>query len=264
MKLTATKLPSNQHILVNSVVAFVLAGMVATTLHELSHLTAGLLLGHPGRLYVSAVDTSGLVSTNHLIIIALTGPLFSLVFGILFIFMARNWGQGFGRLFWLWLGFLSAQIGFGYFIISPFASMGDTGKALSLLHAPALIYIISFLFGVSGMIWLGKRFATPAVAYTTDTSSLRTIGLFSWLIGTGLLLCIEIPANRMLPTDLLPTVIAGTATIGIFTPLLTFFYKSLTVEHEQLTLGKPIAGLACALLFAVLLLFVLSHGIKIG
>ena len=40
----------------NSTVAFLLAGMLVVTAHELSHLVAGLLLGEQATLFPTAVE----------------------------------------------------------------------------------------------------------------------------------------------------------------------------------------------------------------
>ena len=64
-------------------------------------------------------------------IVAAAGPLFSLVSGVALVWTYRRSSSGFLSLFWLWLGFLSTQIGFGYLLITPFATGGDTGFVVS-------------------------------------------------------------------------------------------------------------------------------------
>jgi hypothetical protein len=251
-------------LLLNSAVAFVLAGMLATLCHELAHLVAGLLLGEAGTIYPSAVDSGDQASVRTRVIIALAGPVFSLASGLLIIRTARHWGNGFVRLFWLWFGFLSAQIGCGYLIIAPVAHVGDTGQALALLNAPIAVYVLSFVVGTLGMVWLARQFASRAVAFSSDRTSLRMVGLFAWLIGTGLLLLIDVFTNVALPLDVLPTVLAGTATIGMFTPMLTFFYRRVSVPHEPLTLKAPFAPGILTLLLVLFEIFALSRGITVG
>lgn len=250
-------------LLLNSATAFVLAGMLAITLHEGAHLVTALGLGHHAVLYPSAVDFHA-SSRAHRVATALAGPLFSLVSGLALVLIGSGWGRGFGRLFWLWLGFLSAQIGFGYLIIAPFARAGDTGQALALLSAPGLVYAVSFAVGMAGMYWLARRFAGEAIRYASEPTSLRAIGLFSWLLGTGILLVVYVPANRHLSGDAIPTVLAGVGTIGIFTPLLTFFYRRLEARREELVLSTPFLGIAGAAVLAAVLVGVVAPGLSFG
>lgn len=124
--------------LINSAIAFVLAGMLVTTIHELSHLTTARILGVQATLYPNFIDLHGTVSDLDTGLIAATGPLFSLVTGLLIIWLVKtkSWKSGFARLLVLWFGFLSAETGFGYFFVAPLVSDGDTGLVLALAHAP--------------------------------------------------------------------------------------------------------------------------------
>lgn len=122
--------------LINSSVAFVLAGLLATTLHEMAHFITALILGDYAKIFPPYVQTADNINLYHHIIISAAGPVFSLLSGLIIIWLLSGKGKGFMRLFWTWLGFLSAQIGFGYFLISPLAKAGDTGFVLSSLNAP--------------------------------------------------------------------------------------------------------------------------------
>ena len=250
----------------NSAVAFTLAGLLAITAHEAAHLISGALAGRlPATLYPNAVDFAGASGTAVRVFTALAGPVFSLLSGLALIWCARHWGRGFGRLFWLWFAFLSAQIGFGYMIVAPFMQAGDTGQALMLLNAPTPSYIVTCLAGVSGMFWLARLFAVRAVGYVSasDVQSLRNIGLLAWLAGTGALMAIYTVASGQLSSDVVPGVLAGVVTIGIFTPLLTFLYRKAKADPEELVLARPIAGMIMVVVVATLLLLN-AGGLKIG
>jgi len=249
-------------LLINSTVAFILAAIIAITLHETAHLIAGKMLRLDAIFYPTAVDFGKNSSVNDSVITALAGPLFSLIFGLLLIRFGRNWGKGFRRLLWLWLGYISAQIGFGYFLIAYFAPQGDTGLVLKLLSAPAYAYVSLFLMGLFGMIWLARMFAGQAIRYTNDANSLRQIGLFAWIVGTGILLVIYTAASRNVPTQVVPTILAGVGTVGIFTPMLTFFYKKLHAPYEDLKLSFPYAQLAIVAFVSTVVIGILATGMK--
>lgn len=97
-------------LLTNSTVALVLAAIVAVTLHEASHAVAGLLRGTTPTLYPNAVSYAPDPSRTTQLVTAATGPLFSLVLGLVLYVGGRSIGRGFGRFFVLWLSLISLQI----------------------------------------------------------------------------------------------------------------------------------------------------------
>lgn len=246
----------------NSSIALLLAGMVATTLHELSHLTTGKIIGESATLFPNEVVFGAHVSTNHQILTAATGPIFSLISGLIIITLLSKSGKGFMRLFWMWLGLISAQIGFGYLIIAPFARNGDTGKVLSLLNAPNVVYIASFILGIIGMLWLARTFAKSVVAYTDGTTkTMRPFGIYSWLTGTILMVAVYMFAARNLSDSDQIIVLIGVATSTIFAPMFSFFYRKITIMHEKLALDVPYIGVAASVVVALILELVLANGV---
>ena len=221
----------------NSTVAFLLAGMIVTTAHELSHLVAGLLLGEPATLFPTAVEFGEPRSTSDATVTAATGPIFSLVSGLILIFTTRERGTGFGRLLWMWLGFMSAQTGFGYLMIAVIARQGDTGRVLDNLGAPAFVYWLSLAAGVAGMLWLSRMFAARVVAYTDV---------------------------RNLEPDLIVICLLGVFASGVFAPMFSFFHRSVTVPRTPLTLATPVTPLVCCAVLALLLVLVVAGGVDVG
>jgi hypothetical protein len=249
----------------NSSVAFLLAGMLTVTAHEVSHLVAGLSLGEQATLYPTAVEFAGDRSTSDATVTAATGPIFSLVSGLILIFATRGWGTGFGRLFWMWLGFMSAQTGFGYLMIAVIAREGDTGRVLDDLDAPGFVYWLSLLAGLAGMLWLSRMFAGRVVAYTDGSHpSMRAFGIFSWLTGSAVLLVVYALAVRNLEPDLIFICLLGVFASGVFAPMFSFFHRRVTVRRESLALSTPVLGLACSAVLALVLVFVVANGIDVG
>ncbi|MBW4061518.1 hypothetical protein HJC99_03050 [Candidatus Saccharibacteria bacterium] len=69
--------PAQKRTILNSTIAFVLAGLIVTTLHEISHLVAALILGATqATIYPNFVVTPDATSHAHDIISLATGPLF--------------------------------------------------------------------------------------------------------------------------------------------------------------------------------------------
>jgi hypothetical protein len=249
----------------HSTVAFVLGGMLAVTAHELSHLVAGLLLGEQATLYPTAVEFAGDRATSDATVTAATGPIFSLVSGIVLIFTTRHAGRGFGRLLWMWFAFMSAQTGFGYLMIAVFAREGDTGRVLDNLGAPGFVYWLSLAVGVAGMLWLSRMFAARVLAYTDGTvPAMRAFGLFSWLAGSAVLLIVYALAVRDLEPDLIVICLLGVFASGVFAPMFSFFHRSLSVPSTPLTLSTPITGLVSAAVLALVLVLVVAGGVPVG
>jgi hypothetical protein len=254
--------------LLNSTVAFVLAGFVVTTIHEVSHLVASLILGHPATIYPNIVDSGNRLSSHDGIIIAGTGPLFSLVTGLLVILLVRTtgWRSGFLKLFVLWFGFLSAETGFGYLFIAPIVPNGDTGEVLALLHAQWYVYAIVFLIGIGGFVFLLPRiFAARFSPFAADKKGFFQLGMWPWLYGTIILLVLyflaELTVASVVPGAPVIFVLVGVATIGIFTPIAN--YRAGAVS-EALPLRMPITGGIVTVIVALLIILLLARGVPVG
>lgn len=247
----------------NSVVAFVLAGMLATTAHELFHFVTALLLDGTARITPVFAQTGDSISKNNSILVAAAGPVLSLLTGLLVIVFCRK-GTGFSRLLWMWFGFLSAQIGFGYFLICSFAKDGDTGQALSLMNAHWIVYVIMTVIGAIGTYFvLPKLFSAQGSVYVKDKKEFFQLGMHPWWIGSIALIVLYylIEVVAIGSSDFTFISILGTATIGIFTPLADY---RPTKEKIKLGLSSPTIPIILTVLLAAVLLFGLSHGVAFG
>lgn len=258
------KTPSKQ-LLINSSLAFVLAGLLATTFHELAHFVTALLLDKQGLFHPAYVGQADGVSKNHQILVAAAGPLFSLISGVTVIGLCRARLSGFWSLVRMWFGFLSAEIGFGYFIIAPFAKSGDTGQVLDLLHSNFVFTALVCAFGALGTYYLlPKIFGQLNSVYVTSKKEFFQLGMYPWLIGSVILVVVYLISENVL--DHSQTVsflsIIGTATIGIFTPIAD--YKPGKAKAQSLSLQTPAVGLIVTAILIVILFLLSPHGIAIG
>lgn len=249
----------------NSTLVFVLAGMLATTAHEISHFVASLVLGEKPTLFPTFTRLTDNISSSHLLLIAATGPLFSLISGLLLIWLCRDWGRGFMRLFWLWFAFLSAQIGFGYFFASIISQSGDTGLVLASLHAPWPVYAAAFLFGAAGSwLLLPRLWARSVSPLVADKKAFNQAGMYPWLLGTAVLLVIYFIIGAVIAggnVDLFG--LFAILTIGIFTPIANFTANMAKVprvlEFEQRRAG--LTGTAVTAVVALGLIVGLTRGV---
>lgn len=254
----------NRLLLLNSTVALVLAGTLTITLHEMAHFTAALAFGQEATLHATSVSDSATDDATN-IATAAAGPIFSLVFGLFIVFAGHRWGRGFWRLLWMWLGFTSAQAGFGYCMIALLSTAGDTGKVLDLLGAPWWVGLISLAFGTAGMLWLSRLFATRVAAYAgEDTRQMMAFGMWPWLLGTVALVVIYALTVLQLPFMEAFLSMFGIVAIAVFAPMFTFFVLRLHPEREQLELRVPWAGIAGVVLMLLAIALVLIPGVTLG
>lgn len=149
-----------KNISINSTMLFVIASILAMTLHESGHFFASILV-HAQQISIHHNYTSNssvglsMVST---IIIKVTGPLISLIIGVLFHFICSRLEKR--NLFFLFLTYMSVfgYIGFfGYLIIAPFTPGGDTGYIFYSLGFPFWIMIVLAVFGAFVLYYLINR-----------------------------------------------------------------------------------------------------------
>jgi hypothetical protein len=201
---------STGRLALNAVCLYTAAFLVTTTLHELGHALTSALLGGSPVLYSTYVDstTPNLPEKSELLI-ALAGPLVSLVQGLLLLLWARRRARSeAGALFILYMGVFGVINFFGYVMTGPFFSYGDLGQALHLLHTPGwLIWTLAvasaigihFLIARSGPLFLRL---VPAAFIEEGKSGrgkfLRGLILWPWLLGSVLILVLSWPAPTFL------------------------------------------------------------------
>ena len=256
---------AKKSLLLNSTTAFILAGLVVTTAHEAAHFLTAALLGVSARLYPSFVIPADSTTQQQVITIAAAGPLFSLLAGLLLIWLFRKPAKGFIRLLTLWLGFLSAQIGFGYFLIAPFVKSGDTGYVLSALNVHPSVYAVVFIIGALGTYFiLPNLFGKLGSAYAQDKRMFFHLGMYPWLIGTSVLVGVYLITDAVImhPESFDWLGLAATVTVGIFTPLANF--GGAKAKALDLGLNVPVKPLLITIALVLLIMFGLSHGLQVG
>lgn len=192
---------SRKYILINSILAFVSAFFITTFIHESGHFIAYLLLGADAVLYHNYVQTTGPVSSGVSIIASLAGPVSSFLQGALFgiIIFKRRKNKALDLLF-LWLSLLGLVNFFGYLLLTPLSTVGDTGKVAELLQISYSLRILIAVVGVVVLIFLilkiGKfftNFIPLVVELTARRKYVNQILLFSILIGSAINVVFSFP-----------------------------------------------------------------------
>ncbi|MET0692428.1 MAG: hypothetical protein ABWY56_00780 [Propionibacteriaceae bacterium] len=265
---TLSETTDRRALLANSTLAFVLAAMVNDTLHELAHAVAGLAQGLTPTVSPFSVSYLPEGTDSQQIVTAAAGPLFSLVLGLVLMVVARSWGRGLVRLFFLWLSFMGVMNFVGYCFIAPFARVGDTGQVLSLLGAPGWAYVLVALVGVAGQFWLAYRFAGQVKRYARTVAAERQLAFIAWILGTLIMIAlttVEVVAMRAEPAHVFVVVFYSCA-VGIFGPMQFIFRARFSAGNETLEL-RPVnaVGIVVTVLVAVVLVgLAFAGGVTLG
>ncbi len=143
-----------RNLLINSIIIRITASLLTTLIHELGHFITSVYLGNSATLYHNMVETHTIhIDPVSKLYIPLAGPVISLIQGIFCFLFYRRIKDGVWSLFFLWLGLSGLMVFFGYVMIGPFASNGDTGKVLQLLEIP-FIWQIVIAIGALGIFTL--------------------------------------------------------------------------------------------------------------
>lgn len=142
---------------INSILIVISTSIIGTILHELAHYVIGSYFDLNPELHHNYVRYLSNGTEIQNVLVAGAGPLFSLVFGISFLYISIKYLKpSLKKLFLTWLG-MGNILGFlGYLLIAPIAKEGDTGKVFAYLGIPTSVailvaiisfFIINYVFG---------------------------------------------------------------------------------------------------------------------
>lgn len=148
--------PSTKTLFLNSLLAFVSAFLLTTFLHEAGHFISYKFFGAQTTLYHNYVQTTGSdIGLWGRIISSLAGPLTSLAQGLIFLMLLKRIQSGASiHLLTLWMMFLGFVNFFGYLMLTPLSTSGDTGKVASLLGIPSWVSICIAIAGLAILLWI--------------------------------------------------------------------------------------------------------------
>lgn len=113
------------------------------------------------------------------------------------------------------------------------------------------------------LAWL---LATQVVRYGRTRDQLRGLGLFAWLIGTLVVVAFTVInlTRTEVPAAAYGAIAFGAATVGIFAPLFTLFWRRVRAEPETLRLRRPGAWIGLAVLAELILVVWVAPGLRLG
>jgi hypothetical protein len=250
-----------------SVLIYSAALWVMILLHETSHAVAAYLYGARPVLHATSVEEN--LPTREGVVVALTGPVFSLLLGVVMVALQRGrpglGGRGGARLFLLWFTLFNLYEFVGYLMTAPFLHQGDIRSSLDRLDAPVWVSWLVFVVGVAGWVALG-RYATKLLLEAAGPDRpdmlvrLRFLGIMTWFAATALLLVLDGIVSGFQTYSVWATAAAGSYVCWVL-PFLRRVHPRAVPAVRTPSPWLPLA--AVALLFVVQLVW-FAPGIRLG
>ncbi len=198
---------SFRNILINSTLVFISAFIITTINHEFGHYISYIIFGANPTLFHNFVQTPDQTLSLYVkVVSALAGPVISLFQGIVFgMIVSKGLKNTVNHLFFLWISLLGYVNFFGYLVMTPLSTVGDTGKVAELLNISYSIRILIAVVGFAILIWLilkiGKNFSNfiPAeLDMKRKAKYVYTIMFFPIMIGSVVNMILAFPVVAFL------------------------------------------------------------------
>ena len=133
----------NNSLEINSILIAISTSLISIILHESAHYLIAEYFNLNPELHHNYVRPLIEPSEKQLMLIALAGPTFSLIIGIIILFISiKLIKPSLMKLFLLWFGMSNILNFLGYMLIAPFIKDGDTGRVFDYFKIPFFISII--------------------------------------------------------------------------------------------------------------------------
>jgi hypothetical protein len=203
------KKQANFNLLMNSSVLLCMAAVLQMSLHEFGHFIAAIFYNAKPILFHNSVNYNDKeVGSLANIFIAAAGPVMSLLVGLIFQSLASPKRKN--VVVRLFLTYMSAfgYIGFfGYLMVAPFFTYGDTGFVLNSLGSPQWLIIVLAISAVPCLFFLMRSLARPiisvmshetAIVFASRGKFIRLLILYPLFIGIGGYTLLNLPVPTVL------------------------------------------------------------------
>lgn len=239
--------PSSKYLFINSLLAFVAAFLLTTLIHESGHFISYLLFQAQPVLHHNYVSVATLeLSLGARVTSSLAGPGISLLQGLFFLglVMHRQSNKSID-IFYLWLGFLGCINFFGYVMLTPLSSAGDTGKVAALLNIPEFWQIIISVSGLFILLLLIFRHGALFGNFIPKSDTLKERGkhvnmllLFPVIVGSLLNAALAFPVQVLLSVIYPAT--SSYALLWAYGRVLKAKESGLKLSEINLQISKPL------------------------
>ena len=154
---------------INSILIIISTSIIGTILHESAHYVVSIYFNLNPELHHNYVITLAKGTEYQIALMALAGPLFSLIFGCLILYFSIKFVKpSLTKLFMTWLGMGSILMFLGYLFITPIAKDGDLGRVFQYLGIPVFfsiaLAIVSFIY----INYLFGKWSNQFIFYKTE------------------------------------------------------------------------------------------------
>lgn len=247
--------PSRRQIIFGTATIAAAASMIQIQLHEWAHGVVALALVGEATVHGAMVEHPGPASAEAAIAIA--GPVFSLILGILVYALSRPVRQGVVRTFLTWASLAALQGTFGYLMVAAVMPVGDTAVAFEAWGVPVIGYVLTGLIGLAGMFLNAYLLSREITRSFSDPGDVLAASVLTWLVATGALIVVYTTVAILadLQGELLVATVLGPVTSLVFAPMATFFWT----RTPHLSMPYRISMGPAAILFAAAVVVVLIH-----
>lgn len=235
---------------INSSLIAITTFIIATLLHETSHFMLSFFIGLKAELHHNFVSVKNASEVQEICIAAI-GPVMSLFFGIVFLFISIKLTMpSIKKLFFLWLGLNNLLMFLGYMLVAPFVKSGDTGKVLDYFNVPFYLSLLLSILFLIIMILIFKNIVSEFKFYKSEdnfnkignSNDLFLIPILSSMVVNSVLIYPSTTIFSYLPT--------------LFTPLAflsTYFkYKNTSITTPVFSVKR--ISLNCLFLFIIFII----------
>lgn len=158
-------------ITINSAILYVTAFLLTTIIHEFSHAISGFFFESNSVMHHNYVEHLSIenLNTNQKILIALAGPIISLIQGILsglVYYRLRKKSRKMLHLFLLWFSVLGFFNFLGYAMTGFLFKNGDIGKVYTLSSTPFWIQIAFALLSALLLVLIAYKMTVPYLQFS--------------------------------------------------------------------------------------------------
>ena len=222
-----------QALALNTTCIVIATSIIATILHELAHYLMAFYFNLKPILHHNYVSYFEEGTTQQKAIVAVSGPLFSLVFGVVITLLAIiKIKPSLTKLFLTWLGTGSLLHFLGYVLIAPMVKNGDTGIVYAYLELPMYLQVIMSIVAFIIINILFRKISNQFIHYKSSphfdwNENKKQLFIYPILSSMAILTLLNFPISSWI--SLLPS---------LFLPLTYFktmkYYTKLKITTEPI------------------------------
>ncbi len=264
----------------SSFMTFVFAGLSAWLIYQLSVILTASFFGISSVLYYFEVmfpvgNSSPLWTQHSIIMITLSGPLMSLIIGLITFFyvIKKKKTRGLNRLFFMWLSFHLFNQFFGSFVAGVITDQGFgyvanwlyMGIILKFAFSVLALFVMAFA-GYKVMPYLLTTAGKPErLKLDNRISFVITQAVLPCLIGTAILLLLRLPNKTPQHQEifLYDSITSGALIILVFGMFFNLKAKIASVNHRVSNYKVSLIWLAGLLVLILAIRLGLANGLLI-